>query len=179
MPEDAVHLVIDMPMRVEREPGERAYDAGAAEIAGHLRAGRDVVMLCEGDPFFYGSFIHIFSRLAPEFAVAVVPGVTSIAAAAAVTGRPLASRNDVVKVVPATLTRERLRAELTGTDSAAIIKVGRHFGQLREVLEELKLSAHAVAIVRATHGDQDIRAVTEIEGDTLPYFTTILVRSGP
>jgi len=179
LPGDAEELVVDMPMRVEREPGERAYDAGAAAIAVHLRAGRDVVMLCEGDPFFYGSFIHVFSRLAGEFAVTVVPGVTSIAAAAAVTGSPLASRNDVVKVLPATLAPSRLRAELEDCECAAIIKVGRHFGRVREVLDGLALSARAVAVVRATHGDQEIRPVGEIAGDSLPYFTTILVRPWP
>ena len=178
LPEYAQELIIDMPMQVEREPGERAYDAGADAIASHLRAGRDVVMLCEGDPFFYGSFIHVFSRLAAEFPVKVVPGVTSIAAAAAVTGRPLASRNDVVKVVPATLPPPRLRAELEACDSAAVIKVGRHFGKVRQVLDGLGLSSRAIAIVRATHDDQEIRAIGEIDGDALPYFTTILVRSG-
>ena len=63
IPAEAEYLVIDMPMRVEREPGEKAYDAGAAAIAEHLKQGRDVVMLCEGDPFFYGSFMHLHTRL--------------------------------------------------------------------------------------------------------------------
>ena len=71
-------LAIDVPMRPERQPAQTAYDLGSAAIAGHLRAGRDVVMLCEGDPFFYGSFMYIFARLAKDYHTVVVPGITSI-----------------------------------------------------------------------------------------------------
>ena len=109
IPDDAEHLVIDMPMRTERQAGERAYDFGAAAIAVHLKAGRDVVVLCEGDPFFYGSFMYLFSRLARDFTTVVVPGVTSITASAAAIRRPLSARNEVVKILPATLADDRLR----------------------------------------------------------------------
>ena len=102
-PDDVIELKIDMPMRTEREPAQEAYDKGAAAITEHLKAGRDVAMLCEGDPFFYGSFMYIFARLADRFETIVVPGVSSITAAAARIGRPLSARNDVLKVLPATL----------------------------------------------------------------------------
>jgi precorrin-2/cobalt-factor-2 C20-methyltransferase len=178
LPDDVIHLAIDMPMRMERAPGEAAYDAGAAAIARHLREGRDVVFLCEGDPFFYGSFMYLFARLATEFTVVVVPGVTSITAAAAAMARPLAARNDVVKVVPATLPVERLRAELAACESAAIIKVGRHFAAVREVLGGLNLLSRATLIEKATHDDQRIRKVTDVTEDSVPYFSTILVSAG-
>ncbi|MGH6908271.1 MAG: precorrin-2 C(20)-methyltransferase, partial [Aestuariivirga sp.] len=144
LPEDAIELVIDMPMRIERQPGEEAYDKGAALIAEHLSAGRNVVMLCEGDPFFYGSFMYIFARLAKRYETIVVPGVSSIAAASARLRHPLAARDEVLKVLPATLSRERLRRELASIESAAIIKVGRHFGKVREVLSELGLLTKSV-----------------------------------
>ena len=98
IPDDAEHLVIDMPMRTGRELGQRAYDFGAAAIAVHLKTGRDVVMLCEGDPFFYGSFMYLFARLTKDYKTIVVPGVTSITASAAAIGRPLSARNEVVDV---------------------------------------------------------------------------------
>jgi precorrin-2/cobalt-factor-2 C20-methyltransferase len=176
--EDAEHLVIDMPMRVERAPGEAAYDKGAEAIATHLKSGRDVVMLCEGDPFFYGSFMYLFARLAKDFKTVVVPGVTSITAAAAAIGRPLAARDEVLKVLPATLDADRLRDELMTAPSAAIIKVGRHFGKVRNILGSLDLITRAVVIEKATHTDQHIMKVEDVEADTLPYFTTILVYSG-
>lgn len=178
LPEDVILLPIDMPMRVERAPGEAAYDAGAGAIAAHLREGRDVVFLCEGDPFFYGSFMYLFARLANEFETVVVPGVTSITAAAAAIARPLAARNEVVKVLPATLPAERLRAELAACESAAIIKVGRHFDAVREVLRSLNLINKSVVVEKATHDDQIITRVEDVTGDSIPYFSTILVYAG-
>jgi len=177
LPEEAIELAIDMPMRIEREPGEEAYDKGAAAIAEHLKAGRKVVMLCEGDPFFYGSFIYIFARLARDYETVVVPGVSSITASAAAIGRPLAARNEVLKVLPATLEPARLREELASAESAAIIKVGRHFGKVRDVLAGLDLLAKAVVIEKVTRDEQRIGKVADVDGDTVPYFTTILVRA--
>ena len=177
LPEEAIELSIDMPMRVERQPGEAAYDKGAAAIAQHLGAGRNVVMLCEGDPFFYGSFTYIFARLAKDYQTVVVPGVSSVTASAAAIGRPLAARNEVLKVLPATLELERLRQELASAESAAIIKVGRHFSKVRDVLAALDLTETAVVIEKATRDEQRIARVADIEGDTVPYFTTILVHA--
>lgn len=178
IPDEAEHLVIDMPMRAEREPGEKAYDFGAAAIAVHLKAGRDVVFLCEGDPFFYGSFMYLFARLAKEFQSMVVPGVTSITAAAAALGRPLSARNEVVKVLPATLPEDRLRDELLTCESAAIIKVGRHLTKVRNILGALDLATRAHVIVKATHVDQRVAPLLEVKEDVLPYFSTILVYTG-
>jgi precorrin-2/cobalt-factor-2 C20-methyltransferase len=178
IPDDIIEIKIDMPMRTEREPAMAAYDLGAAAIMEHLKAGRDVAMLCEGDPFFYGSFMYIFARLSDRFKTIVVPGVTSITAAAAQIGRPLSARNDVVKVLPATLDETRLRDELKTAQSTAIIKVGRHFGKVKTVLSELSLLEHAVVIENATRDNEQIRKANDVPGDTLPYFTTILVYAG-
>jgi precorrin-2/cobalt-factor-2 C20-methyltransferase len=176
MPNDAEEIIIDMPMRVEREAGRAAYDKGAARIASHLESGQDVVMLCEGDPFFYGSFMYMFERLAKRFPTVVVPGVTSIAAAASVIGLPLCERDEVLKVLPATMAETDLQRELSNTSSAAIVKVGRHFAKVKRVLATLGLEGKAIAVERATHEDQIIRNINQIAEDTLPYFTTIIVR---
>ena len=178
IPEDCIELAIDMPMRVERAPGEAAYDKGAAAIREHLNAGRDVAVLCEGDPFFYGSFMYLFARLSQDYETIVVPGVASITAAAAQIGRPLVARNEVLKVLPATLDADRLREELLTAESAAIIKVGRHFGKVRDILGMLDLCQHAVVIEKATQGDERITKLGDVAGDTLPYFSTILVYTG-
>ena len=177
LPEGAIELAIDMPMRVEREPGEAAYDRGAEAIAEHLKSGRNVVMLCEGDPFFYGSFAYLFARLAKDYETVVIPGVSSVTASAAAIGRPLAARNEVLKVLPATLEPQRLREELASAESAAIIKVGRHFSKVRDVLAVLNLTENALVIEKATRDEQHIARVADIEGDTVPYFTTILVHA--
>lgn len=177
IPEDVTEIAIDMPMRIEREPAQAAYDQGAGEIAAQLEQGCDVIMLCEGDPFFYGSFMYIFERLAEKYETIVVPGVTSVTAAAAVLGQPLVERDEVLKVLPATLDFESLRSELATVSAAAIIKVGRHFGKVKSILAELNLLQGTTAIQNATHENQIIRPLTEIEGDSLPYFTTIIVKA--
>ncbi len=178
IPDDAIEIAIEIPMRSEREPAQAAYDRGCVAIAGHLRAGRDVAMLCEGDPFFYGSFMYIFARLAKDFETIVVPGVSSLTAAAAAIGRPLAARDEVLKVLPATLDAQRLREELATAQSAAIIKVGRNFGKVRDVLAALDLTKSAVVIEKATHADERVRKLADVTEHTLPYFTTILVYAG-
>ena len=178
IPAGAQHLVIDMPMRVEREPGERAYDSGAAAIAAHLEEGRDVIMLCEGDPFFYGSFMYLFARLAGTYPCVVVPGVTSITASAAALRRPLSARNEVVKVLPATMPEDRLREELMTAECAVLIKVGRHLPKVRNILGLLDLSSRAQVVIRATHADQMVTPLLNVTEDHLPYFSSILVYSG-
>ena len=169
-------IAIDMPMRVEREPAQAAYDKGCVLIAAALDQGKDVVFLCEGDPFFYGSFMYVFERLVHAHKVVVVPGVTSFTAAAAQLGQPLVQRDEVLKVLPATLPEEALRAELQSANAAAIIKVGRHFAKVKAVLAATGLLESATAIEHATKPQQKISALTKLESDTLPYFTTIIVR---
>jgi precorrin-2/cobalt-factor-2 C20-methyltransferase len=176
MPDDADEIIIDMPMRVEREAGQAAYDQGATEIAKRLDAGQDVVMLCEGDPFFYGSFMYMFERLSHDFKTVVVPGVTSISASAAVIGQPLCERDETLKVLPATMREDDLLRELQSTRAAAILKVGRHFGKVKKILYALKLERQATVVQRATHHDQMIRDLPQVTEATLPYFTTIIVR---
>ena len=174
LPETYEAIAINMPMKVEREPAMAAYDEGAARIASVLNSGKDVIFLCEGDPFFYGSFMYLYERLLSKHRVLVVPGITSITAIAAELGQPLAERDEVLKVLPATMPAEQLAAELKTAQSAAVIKVGRHFAKVKTVLAELGLSATAVS--HATQAKQSIRLVSEIADDALPYFTTILVR---
>lgn len=178
LPEDAMEIAIDMPMRTEREPAMAAYDAGAALVMEQLKAGKDVAFLCEGDPFFYGSFMYLHARLADRFKTIVIPGVSSMTAAAARIGRPLAARNDILKVLPATLAEDVLERELQGASSAAIIKVGRHFSRVRLVLDRLGLSARAVVIENATHDKERCYPLHEAAGDALPYFSTILLYAG-
>lgn len=173
--EGTPEIAIDMPMRTEREVGQAAYDTGAIQISAQLEQGLNVVMLCEGDPFFYGSFMYIFERLAEKYKTVVVPGVTSITAAAAAIGQPLVARDETLKILPATMDEAHLRAELSSATSAAIIKVGRHFGKVKKILTDLNLNA--TAIENATRENQIIRELKNIEGDTLPYFTTIIVRT--
>lgn len=178
IPASATLLPIAIPMSVERGPAQAAYDAAAIAILGHLRAGREVAWLCEGDPLFYGSAMYVLARVAPHAPVEVVPGVTSLTAAAAAIARPLAARNEILKVLPAPLSDDALRMELSGAPAAAIIKVGRHFDRIRELLRETGHAANAVVIEHATTERQRITPLDGFAHGERPYFSTILCYRG-
>ena len=171
-------LPVAIPMSVERGPAQAAYDWAAALILDHLRAGRAVAWLCEGDPLFYGSAMYLTHRLAPHAPVVVVPGVTSLTAAAAAIGRPLAARNEMLKVLPAPLADDILRSELLATPAAAIIKVGRHFDRIRALLTETGHAANAMVIEHATTARERITPLAQFAHDERPYFSTILCYRG-
>ena len=168
-------IVIRVPMLVERFPAQAVYDRAADDIGGHLRAGRDVAVLCEGDPFFYGSFMYLFARLAARFTVEVVPGVSSLTACAAALGAPLAARNDVLAVIPAPLDADSMAARLQQSDAAAIIKLGRHFARVRDLLTRVGLADRARYIEHASMASQRILPLGEVDSATVPYFSMITV----
>ena len=175
---EQVELGFRLPMSVDPAPAQRAYDAVSHDIRGHLAAGRTVALLCEGDPFFYGSAMYIYQRLAADCDVHVVPGVSSLTATAAVAGVPLASRNDVLKVVPAPLEEAALRGELDGCHAAAIIKVGRHFAKVRRVIEALGRVDDTVLVEAATGEAQRVVALAHLPAGAQDYFSTVLIAKG-
>ena len=175
---DALRLPVRLPMTPERAPAQAAYDAAAAAILAHLGDGRDVAWLCEGDPLFYGSAMYLLSRLAGHAPVVVVPGVTSLTAAAAAIGRPLAARNEVLKVLPAPLPDNALRPELLAAPAVAIIKVGRHFDRIRALLVETGHAAGAMVVEHATTERQRLTPLGEFAHDERPYFSIILCYRG-
>ena len=177
MPNMATEIIIRTPTSADRFPAAEVYDRAAENIGEHLAAGRDVAVLCEGDPFFYGSFMYLFARLAEQWPVEVVPGVSSLMACAATLGAPLAARNDVLTVLPAPLDDTILSDRLATCDAAAIIKVGRHFDRVRTLLNKLGLAEGARYIERATMSEQRVVALDQVDSDSAPYFSMILVHS--
>ena len=174
---NAEEIVMDVPMAVEREPAQAAYDIGAQKIAVVLDRGEDVVCLCEGDPFFYGSFMYLYARLAVNYTVDVVPGVTSITTCAARAGMPLAARNERLTVLPGPLPANELRDRIEGAESVAIMKIGRHFSKIREVIEALGLTDKAAYIERASLPDELVCPLAEAP-EKAPYFSMILLTKG-
>jgi precorrin-2/cobalt-factor-2 C20-methyltransferase len=174
LPGNQEEIVIRMPLDGGRGPMEAAYDRAAMTVAAHLDEGRDVAALCEGDPFFYGSFMYLFGRLAASYPVEVVPGVSSLLAGPAALGTPLAAHDDTLLVIPATLPEETLRARLEGVDAAVIIKVGRHLDKLRRTLDGLGLTANAHYIEHATMADERISSLADAPSRA-PYFSLVVV----
>jgi precorrin-2 C20-methyltransferase/precorrin-3B C17-methyltransferase len=151
------------------------YDASAATLAAHLDAGRDVAVLCEGDPFFYGSYMYVHDRLAPRYVTHVVPGVSSIMAAAVQLGTPLVRRDTEMVILPGTLPEHELIARLSGDGAFAIMKLGRHFAKVRAALERSGAIARALYIERATMDAQRVVPVRDVDPDDVPYFSLIIV----
>lgn len=170
-------IVIEVPMVADRGPAQAAYDLGAGRIAESLDLGQDVVVLCEGDPFFYGSFMYLHARLANRYDVEVIPGVSSVSASAARAGLALAARNDVMVTIPAPLDDDTIRSRILFADSAAIMKVGRHLGRIRTLLTGLGLSDRALYIERATLENETVLPLA-VAPDPAPYFSMILVTKG-
>jgi len=129
-------IPIAMPCLVDRDPVNRCYDEAALLFADELAQGRDVAILCEGDPLFYGSFSYLFRRLADRFPCVIIPGITSMNAVAAVARVPLTTGSDRLAVVPATVDDQALRKALNQYDSIAIMKPGRHRPRILELLRE-------------------------------------------
>ena len=131
LPGGQTEIAIRMPMSVARFPAQEVYDRAADEMAGHLSAGRDVAVLCEGDPFFYGSFMYLFGRMVDRFPGARgAGGVVDDGLLGGARLRRLAARNDVLTVLPAPIEEKPAwRAALATADAAAILKLGRHFAK--------------------------------------------------
>ncbi|GLW12816.1 precorrin-3B C(17)-methyltransferase [Microtetraspora sp. NBRC 13810] len=153
------------------------YVECAARLAVHLDAGRDVVVLCEGDPLFYGSYMHMHKRLAHRYPTEVVPGVTSVSGASAVLGRPLVERDETLTVLPGTLPADVLAERLAGTDSAAVLKLGRTFEKVRSALEAAGRLDEAWYVERATTSGQRIEPLAGVDPATVPYFSLALLPS--
>jgi precorrin-2/cobalt-factor-2 C20-methyltransferase len=157
-------------------PPAAIYDAAAAELATELDRGDDVALLCQGDPFFYGSFTHLFTRLAGRYRIEIVPGVPSINACAAAASTPLVTRDEALAVVPATLGEGEIARRLGECDAAAIVKLGRHFSKVRRVLRELGLLDGALYIERATLPNQRVAPLADVDPGYVPYFSMALIR---
>ncbi len=156
---------------------DQFYAEAAARLAAHLDAGRDVVVLAEGDPFFYGSYMHMHKRLSDRYQTAVVPGVTSVSAASAVLGRPLMERDEVLTVLPGTLPPAELAERLAGTESAAVMKLGRTFTGVRDALEQAGRLADAWYVERATTARERVARLSEVDPESVPYFSLALLPS--
>nr|WP_214324700.1 precorrin-2 C(20)-methyltransferase [Nonomuraea sediminis] len=153
------------------------YADCAERLAAHLDAGRTVVVLSEGDPLFYGSYMHLHKRLAHRYPTEVVPGVTSVSAASAVLGRPLVERDEVLTVLPGTLPQDVLAERLRDTDSAAVLKLGRTFGKVRQALAEAGRLDDAWYVERATMGAERVAPLKDVDAEGVPYFSLALLAS--
>lgn len=177
-------LALHYPMTTEVYFGDAAYrrevgafyDAAAGAIAVRLQAGDDVALLCEGDPFFYGSFMHVFERLKESCRISVCPGVTGMSGCWAAAGAPITWGDDVLTILPGTLDEANLTQRLRGTDAAVIMKLGSNFPKVRRAIEAAGLLDRAVYVERGTMADERILPLADTRSDEpAPYFSLVCI----
>ena len=151
------------------------YDRAAAQIAAHLDAGRSVAVISEGDPLFYGSYMHLHTRLAPRFAAEIIAGVTGMSGCWSAAGVPIAQGDDVFTVLPATLPEAELARRLSDADAAVVMKVGRHLPKLRRALKISGRLPRALYVERGTMSEEKRIPLAAKTDDEAPYFAVVLV----
>ncbi len=178
-----VELPLAYPVTTElpvADEGYRAaidgfYEASAATIAAHLRAGRTVAVLSEGDPLFYGSYMHLHVRLAPLFPTEVIAGVSAMAGAWSAAGLPIVQGDDVLSVLPGTLDEADLARRLSMSEAVVIMKVGRNLPKIRRALAEAGRLEAAVYVERGTMAGERLMRLADKADDEAPYFSLVLV----
>jgi precorrin-2/cobalt-factor-2 C20-methyltransferase len=152
------------------------YEEAASRLLAEIEAGHTVAVLCEGDPFFFGSFMHLWWRLKDRLPIEVVPAVTAMSGAWTRAGAPITWGDDVLTVVPGTLPEPELTRRLSGTDAAVVMKLGRNLPKVRAALSNAGLLKRAIYVERATMAEEKIVPLPELPDDfEAPYFSLIIV----
>jgi precorrin-2/cobalt-factor-2 C20-methyltransferase len=152
------------------------YEEAAAGLMNEIEAGRTVAVLCEGDPFFYGSFMHLWRRLKDRTPTQVVPAVTGMSGAWTHADAPITWGDDVLTVVPGTLPEADIARRLSATDAAVVMKLGRNLPKVRSALVAAGLMERAIYVERATMAGERILPLADLpEGEDAPYFSLVIV----
>ena len=151
------------------------YDTAAATLAARLDAGRTVAVICEGDPLFYGSYMHLHVRLSPRYPTEVIAGVTGMSGCWSAVGTPIAQGDDVFMVLPATLPEDELERRLADADAAVVMKLGRHLPKIRRALDRVGRLAQAIYVERGSTVSAVTMRLADKPDDGAPYFAIVLV----
>ncbi|APX92640.1 precorrin-2 C(20)-methyltransferase [Halomonas sp. 1513] len=150
------------------------YERHVGQLTEIADAGQDVVVLCEGDPFFYGSFMHLYTRLQGRVPVAVVPGITGMSAAWTATGQPVTWGDDILTVLMGTLPEAVLSERIAQTDALVVMKIGRNLDKVKRALAQTGREDEAWLIEYAAMSQQRILPLRDV-GDSVPYFSILLI----
>lgn len=183
LPEGVVEFPMEYPVTTEIPLDDPRYNQMMAafyeDCTAHLRqlaeAGEDVVVLCEGDPFFYGSFMHLYTRLKDVTPVEVVPAITGMSASWTATGAPITWGDDVLSVVMGTLDSDTLTARMRDADALVVMKIGRHLEKVRQCLRDAGKYDRAWIVQYASMEAQTVQKLSELEGKVTPYFSIVIV----
>jgi precorrin-2/cobalt-factor-2 C20-methyltransferase len=151
------------------------YDSSAAALAARLDAGRVVAVIAEGDPLFYGSYMHLHVRLASRYPTEVIAGVTGMSGCWSAIGTPIAQGDDVFTVLPGTLPEYELERRLADADAAIVMKIGRHLAKVRRALDRAGRLDRAIYVERGTMANAAVMPLVDKLDTYAPYFAMVLV----
>ncbi|MBX4906758.1 MULTISPECIES: precorrin-2 C(20)-methyltransferase [Rhizobium] len=151
------------------------YDRSARDIAGHLEAGRTVAVLSEGDPLFYGSYMHLHVRLSKHYPTEVIPGISAMSGCWSLAGMAIVQGDDVLSVLPGTMAEAELTRRLADTQAAVIMKVGRNLPKIRRALSAAGRLADALYVERGTMSNAAMEKLADRNDGDAPYFSLVLV----
>jgi precorrin-2/cobalt-factor-2 C20-methyltransferase len=183
---DATEVAFEYPVTTEvnfREDGYVSairdfYAASATSIIKHLESGRDVALLCEGDPFFYGSFLHMYDRIKDAHSVTVIPGITGMSGCWTAAQAPITYGDDVMTVLPGTLDKDALAKHLRQADAAVIMKVGHNLEKIKGALRDAGRYDDAIYVERGTMPGERVTRLSELGDCAVPYFSIVLLPGG-
>jgi precorrin-2/cobalt-factor-2 C20-methyltransferase len=175
-------LAMEYPVTTELAFDSPAYNAALAgfydDWAARLRdlaTQRDIVVLCEGDPFFYGSFMHLYSRLRGDIEIEVIPGITGMSGCWTATGEPITWGDDVLAVLMGTLPEADLVAQMRAADALVVMKTGRNLPKIRRALAAAGRLDAAWLVEAGTMPRQKLARLSDVDGADCPYFAIVLV----
>lgn len=183
LPAERIEIPLYYPMTTESrfdsqvyvETLRAFYEGASTDLGAHLAAGRDVALLAEGDPLFFGSFMHLYVRLRERFPTAIIPGVTGMAGCWGAAGEPMAWGDDVLTILPGTLDEEDLTARLAGVQAAVVMKLGRNFPKVRRAIAAAGFAERAIYVERGTMEGEKVVKLSEKTDDEAPYFSLVLI----
>jgi precorrin-2/cobalt-factor-2 C20-methyltransferase len=181
LPQGAVEHAMEYPVTTEIHFSDPEYNRQLSMFYDHwtntlveLTQTEDVVVLCEGDPFLYGSFMHLYTRLQGRAEIEVIPGITGMSGCWTATGHPITWGDDVLTVAMATLSEDELAERAAGTDALVVMKIGRNLPKLRRALERAGRLQDTWLVERGTMKGQKIHKLSDVES-TVPYFSIAMV----
>jgi precorrin-2/cobalt-factor-2 C20-methyltransferase len=151
------------------------YDASAAAVAAHLDDGHTVAVLSEGDPLFYGSYMHLHVRLSSRYSTEVIAGVTGMSGCWSSIGVPMTQGDDVFTVLPGTLPEYELERRLADANAAVVMKIGRHLAKVRRALDRAGRLDRAIYVERGTMANAAVMPLVDKLDGCAPYFAIVLV----
>lgn len=183
IPPSAEEIRLEYPITTEiphhapgyRETLDAFYQEASERLRHPLAQGNDIALLCEGDPIFYGSGLHLLEKLGARFRCEIVPGVSGMSGCWARVGMPFLRGENALTVLPATLPAADLISRLGFCEAAVILKLGRNLGKIRAVLEESGLLARALYVERGTMAGERILPLAMLGDESAPYFSLILI----